>query len=159
VGLQITMMMSSRSKSACKVLTSPATVGARQSFCSVLKEATHRLRRTNMHQTIFPSDDTPPGLPRPNSDLCQDPSTEAHHVDNARYCHLERGVSPNIGLHCIEVLIHIYIGVPLRNPREGGCAGAGGQTAQGSGARETLKPCTPHLGGTPNGSGQASCRR
>jgi hypothetical protein len=61
-----------------------------------------------MHQTIFPSDDTPPGLPRPNSDPCQDPSVEAHHVDNARYCHLERGVSPNIGLHCIEVLIHIY---------------------------------------------------
>jgi hypothetical protein len=49
--------------------------------------------------------------------------------------------------------------VPLCNPREGGCAGGGGQTAWGGGVRKTLKPWTPHPGGTPNGSGQASHRR
>jgi hypothetical protein len=47
----------------------------------------------------------------------------------------------------------------MHNPREGGCAGVGGQTARGGDARETLKPWTPLLGGTPNGSGQASRRR
>jgi hypothetical protein len=35
-------------------------------------------------------------------------------------------------MYCIEVLVHIYIGVPLRNPREGGCVGAGGLTAWGA---------------------------
>jgi hypothetical protein len=60
---------------------------------------------------------------------------------------LERGVLSNIGLLYIEVLVHIYIGVPLRNVREEGYAGAGGliawqrsQTARGDGTMETLKP-------------------
>jgi hypothetical protein len=43
----------------------------------------------------------------------------------------------------------------MHNPREGGYAGVGDQTARGDNARETLKPWTPLPGGTPNGSGQA----
>jgi hypothetical protein len=42
-------------------------------------------------------------------------------------------VPPNIGLICIEVLVHIYIGVHLRNPSQGGCAGAGSLIAWGGG--------------------------
>jgi hypothetical protein len=56
---------------------------------------------------------------------------------------------------------YIYVGVPLHNPGEGSYVGAGdltswghGETARGGGARETLKPWTPHPGGTPNGSGR-----
>jgi hypothetical protein len=54
----------------------------------------------------------------------------------------------------------------MRNPREGGYAGASGPTAwrrglttRGGGTRETLKLCMPHLSGTPNGPGQATCSR
>jgi hypothetical protein len=54
---------------------------------------------------------------------------------------------------------YIYIGVPLRNPREGGCAEAGSLTARDGGARETLKPWMPQLGGTPNELGQTSRKR
>jgi hypothetical protein len=47
----------------------------------------------------------------------------------------------------------------MRNPREGGSAGADGQTVRGGGARETLKPWTPLSSGTPNRPGQVSHRR
>jgi hypothetical protein len=57
-GLQITTTTSSGRKSALKVSTYLATAGAEQSFCSVLKEATHRLQRTITHQTISPDGDT-----------------------------------------------------------------------------------------------------
>jgi hypothetical protein len=42
------------------------------------------------------------------------------------------------GIH-IYIYIYICIGVPLCNPREGGCVGADGQIARGGGARKTLK--------------------
>jgi hypothetical protein len=53
----------------------------------------------------------------------------------------------------------MFIGVPLCNPRKGGCIGASAQTAWGSGARETLKPWMPHPGETYNGPGQAIVSR
>jgi hypothetical protein len=52
---------------------------------------------------------------------------------------LERDVPPNIDSYVLRYW-YIYIGVLLRNPREGGYAGAGGQTARDDGAKETLKP-------------------
>jgi hypothetical protein len=36
-----------------------------------------------------------------------------------------------------KVLIHIYIGVLLRNPSQGGCARVGGLTAWGGGGSES----------------------
>jgi hypothetical protein len=56
---------------------------------------------------------------------------------------------------------YIYIGVPLRNPREGDCVGDDSLTARGGGAKETLKlwmptrveplmgQAKPHVGGGP----------
>jgi hypothetical protein len=72
---------------------------------------------------------------------------------------LERGVPSNFGAFVLRYW-YIYIGVPMRNPREGGHAGqairpsgASDQTVRSGGVRETLKPWMPYLGGTPNGMG------
>jgi hypothetical protein len=74
-------------------------------------------------------------------------------------------VSPNIGLIVLNSLGTYFIEVPLRNPREGYTGVGGltalrhGQAALVGGVKETLKPWTPHPGGTPNGLGQATRRR
>jgi hypothetical protein len=74
---------------------------------------------------------------------------------------LEIGMTPNIRLLCIEVLVHIYIAVPPRNPKDGLAIRPPwrrSQTAQGGGSQGNPNPGRPLSGKNPNGPGQASRR-
>jgi hypothetical protein len=66
---------------------------------------------------------------------------------------LKIGMPPNIRLLCIEVLVHIYIGVPPRNPKEGLAV----RPPRVAAVKETLT-LGALSGKNPNRPGQASRR-